>query len=120
MQRAAALTLTLVLAGGGTARAQAVIKVNDDVNVRLGVLGQFQGEWLEDPAADDTTQNLFIRRIRLLFGGQVAENVTFFIETDAPNLGKTLPAGKNISPGVIVQDAYAEFKLHDAFALDAG
>ncbi len=84
------------------------------------MLGQFQADWLEDPAADDTTQNLFIRRVRLLFAGQVAKNVTFFIETDAPNLGKTLPTGKNINPSVIVQDAYGEFKLHDAFALDAG
>jgi hypothetical protein len=39
---------------------------------------------------------------------------------DAPNLGKVLPGGTNISPAVIVQDAYGEFKLHDAFVLDAG
>jgi hypothetical protein len=115
-----ALTLGLLLAGAGTARAQVLIKVNDDVNFRLGVLGQFQAEWLEDPADDDTTQNLFIRRIRVLFGGQVAKNVTFFVETDAPNLGKTLPGGKNISPGAIVQDAFGEFKASDAFAIDAG
>jgi hypothetical protein len=90
------------------------------VNFKLGVLGQFQGDWLEDPAADDTTQNLFVRRIRLLFGGQVAKNVTFFVETDAPNLGKALSSGKNISPGMIVQDAYGELKVRDAFAIDAG
>jgi hypothetical protein len=120
LQTSLVFVLGLLFAGAGLARAQVLIKVNDDVNFRLGVLGQFQGEWLEDPAADDTTQNLFVRRIRLLFGGQVAKNVTFFVETDAPNLGKTLPAGKNISPGAIVQDAYAEFKAHDAFALDAG
>ena len=65
-----------------SARAQVVIKVNDDVNFKLGVLGQFQADWLGDPTADDTTQNLFIRRVRLLFGGQVAKNVTFFVETD--------------------------------------
>ena len=117
--RIAALTITLLVAGSVASRAQIVIKVNDDVNFKLGVLGQFQGDWLEDPGAD-TTQNLFIRRLRLLFGGQVAKNVTFFVETDAPNLGKTLPGGKNISPGVILQDAYAEFKAHDAFAIDAG
>lgn len=118
--RAAALALPWLLAGTAVARAQVLIKVSDDVNFKLGVLGQFQADWLEDPGADDTTQNLFIRRIRLLFGGQVAKNVSFFVETDAPNLGKTLPGGKNISPGAIVQDAYGEFKLHDAFALDAG
>ncbi len=102
------------------ADAQATINVSDDVNFRLGVLGQFQADWLEDPAADDTIQNLFIRRVRLLFGGQVAKNVTFFVETDSANLGKTLPGGKNISPGIAVQDAYGEFKPHEAFALDEG
>lgn len=120
LQTSLALALAWLFAGVADARAQVVIKVNDDVNFKLGVLGQFQADWLEDPPADDTTQNLFIRRIRLLFGGQVAKNVTFFVETDAPNLGKTLAGGKNISPGVIVQDAYGEFKARDAFAVDAG
>lgn len=110
----------LVIAAAAEGRAQAIITVNDDVNFKLGVLGQFQADWLGDPAADDVTQNLFIRRIRLLFGGQVAKGVTFFVETDAANLGKTLPGGKNIAPGVIVQDAYGEFKLSDVVALDAG
>jgi hypothetical protein len=120
LQTSLALALTWLFAGAVDARAQAVIKVNDDVNFKFGVLGQFQGDWLTEPATDDTAQNLFIRRIRLMFGGQVAKNVTFFVETDAPNLGKTLPNGKNISPGVVVQDAYAEFKVRDELALDAG
>ena len=118
--RVAALSLASLVCCAVPARAQVLIKVNEDVNFKLGVLGQFQADWLEDAVDDDTAQNLFIRRVRLLFGGQVAKNVTFFVETDAANLGKTLPTGKNISPGVIVQDAYGEFKLHNAFALDAG
>ena len=117
--QAPSLALAVALAAG-SAHAQVLIKVNDDVNFRLGVLGQFQADWLEDPDGEGFAQNLFIRRARLLFGGQVAKNVTFFVETDAPNLGKTLPAGKNISPAVVVQDAYGEFKAHDGFALDAG
>jgi len=108
--------MTVPVAG----RAQAVITVNDNVNFKLGVLGQFQADWLHDPAADDTAHNLFIRRIRLLFGGQVAKKVTFFVETDAPNLGKVLPGGTNISPAVNVQDAYGEFQLHPVLAIDAG
>jgi Phosphate-selective porin O and P len=103
-----------------SALAQAAITVNEDVNIKFGVLGQVQADWLEDPVTDDTTQNLFIRRIRVLVGGQVAKNVTFFVETDAPNLGRTLPGGKNISPAVVIQDAYVEWKVHDVFALDAG
>ncbi len=88
-RRMAAFALGWLVAGTTAARAQAVIRVNDDVNFKLGVLGQFQADWLESPTADETSQNLFIRRVRLLFGGQVAKNVTFFVETDAANLGKT-------------------------------
>jgi hypothetical protein len=56
----------------------------------------------------------------LITGGQVAKPVTFFIETDAPNLGRVLPTGKNIAPAVIVQDAFATFKAVNAFSVDAG
>jgi len=102
------------------ALAQAEIKVNDDVNFKLGVLGQFQVDTLHTDGTDATASNVFARRLRLLFGGSVAKNVTFFVETDSPNLGKTIAGAKNITPSIIVQDAYAEFKAVDAFMLDAG
>jgi len=114
------IALALFFTGEASAGAQIEIKVNENVNFKLGVLGQFQGDWLEDPAADATTQNVFIRRFRLMFGGQVARNVSFFAETDVPNLGKVLATGKNISPGVVMQDAYGEFRPRDEFMLDAG
>lgn len=120
LARLAAFTLALTIAAPLSLAAQVQIKVNDDVNFRLGMLGQFQGDWLEDPAEDDTQQNLFIRRLRLLFGGQVAKNVSFFVATDAPNLGKTVGGDKNISPELILQDAFAEVKLHDALAINVG
>ena len=53
----------MLLAAGTPAQAQVIIKVNEDVNFKFGVLGQFQADWLEDPVHDDTTQNLFVRRI---------------------------------------------------------
>jgi hypothetical protein len=102
------------------ARAQVLIKVNDNVNFKLGVLGQFQADTIHDTGTDVTATNLFVRRLRLLFGGQVAKDVTFFVETDTPNLGKTLATGKNITPSTIIQDAYGEFKPSNGFALDAG
>ena len=120
VSRLAASILACIVAAAAPAQAQVQIKVNEDVNFKLGVLGQFQADWLEDPVEDDTQQNLFIRRIRLLFGGQIAKNVSFFIETDAPNLGKTIGGDKNISPDVIVQDAYGEVRFHNALALDFG
>jgi hypothetical protein len=118
--RTAGLILAAILVSATPAVGQVLITVNEDVNFRLGALAQFQADWLEDPAADDTPQNLFIRRVRVLFGGQVAKNVTFFIETDAPNLGKTVSGNKEISPELIVQDAYGEFAFSNAFAVDFG
>ena len=32
----------------------------------------------------------FIRRVRIILGGEIAKNTTFFFETDAPNVGKVL------------------------------
>ena len=114
-----AVALVVILAGVPPASAQAVIKVNEDVNIRLGVLGQFQGDWLEDGETGDTP-NLFIRRIRLLFGGQVAKNVSFFVDTDAPNLGRKVGSTKNITPSMIIQDAYAEFRVNTGLMINAG
>ena len=115
---AAALLLLLAPA---PASAQLEIKGSGDASIKFGVLGQAQADAVDDPESDATTKNLFIRRIRLIVGGQVTKRVTFFVDTDAPNLGKVVPAGtKNIQPGIIVQDAYGEFKAGDQFALDAG
>ncbi len=99
------------------ARAQAIIKVNDNVFFRFGA--QFQG-WA-DEQQDATTkgyaQNLFIRRGRFLVTGQVAPNVTFFFQTDNPNVGK---APKSLGTGFLLQDFWAEWKLNDYFALSGG
>lgn len=120
LQRAAACAVASAILTATPAVAQIAIRADDDVQFTLGVLGQFQAETIDNPAPDANTNNLFIRRVRLLFGGQVAKNVSFFIETDAPNLGRTLPAGKNILPSTIIQDAYASFRVADAFTLEAG
>jgi hypothetical protein len=103
-----------------TASAQAMIKVSDTINVKFGMLVQTQADWTQDAATRGYQQNLFIRRVRFLVGGQVVPKVTFFFETDNPNLGKSVSGTKNISTGFTVQDAYLEWKVTDAFALDAG
>jgi hypothetical protein len=100
--------------------AQVVIDGGGDTNFKLGLLGQFQGDTIDNAGDEPRANNLFARRLRLMFGGQVARNVTFFVETDAPNLGKTLPGGKNIQPALMLQDAYAEIRVADALLIDAG
>jgi hypothetical protein len=104
--------------------AQAIIKVNDSINVRLGFLAQMQADFNQNVRQDSSyAQSLFLRRLRILVGGQVGSHLTFFLETDSPNLGRTtagLP--KNLQNPVFMQDAYVEVKpgTSNAFLLDFG
>jgi hypothetical protein len=109
---AGALTLTAAIA-----HSQAAIRVGDDVSIRFGTLLQAWGDWTQDPVTEGYAQNVFLRRVRLLVGGQVARNITFFVETDNPNLGR---APKNLGDGFIVQDALAEVKFDDPLTISAG
>lgn len=68
------------------AEGQLQIKAGDDTNIKFGVLIQAQADWTQDPVSEGYAQNLFLRRARILFGGQIIKNLTFFIETDSPNL----------------------------------
>ena len=112
-----ALVAAVFFAGSRTASGQAAIRVGEDVSLRFGALVQGWADWTEDPANDGYSQNLYLRRVRLLVGGQVAQNVTFFIETDNPNLGR---APKNLGTGFIVQDALVEVKFSDPLTISAG
>lgn len=125
--RSTLVILALVVAfAPGIASAQAVVKVNDDVNFRLGFFLQGWGDWQQN-AAGGYAQNLFLRRARFLLTGNVAKDVSFFFQTDNPNIGKstqTATSGttgvKNLSTGFVLQDAFVEWKVDNAFRLDAG
>jgi hypothetical protein len=110
--------LTLVLVTP-LLQAQAVIKVNDNVNLRFGLLLQSWADAQEDATTGGYGKNLFIRRIRFLVGGQISPNVSFFFETDNPNDGK---ATKALGSGFITQDAFLSWKPagSNAFIIDGG
>jgi hypothetical protein len=112
-----AFTAACLTVGAEVVHAQGSIRVGEDVNIRFGTLLQGWGDWTQDPATEGYFQNLYLRRVRLLVGGQVARNITFFIETDNPNLGR---APKNLGTGFIVQDALAEVKFSDALTISGG
>jgi len=94
--------------------------------VKFGFLAQPQAEWLETPSESDWSQNLFLRRMRILMGGKVANKWLFFIETDSPNLGKANPdkaanpSGAKDAGDVFIQDAYFTYDAMGAFKVDAG
>jgi hypothetical protein len=116
--------IVLAVVAPAIAHAQAVIKVNDSVSVRLGFLAQMWGDFNQNVRQDSSyAQNLFIRRLRLIVGGQVGSKVSFFMDTDSPNLGRTTTAaGKSLTSPVIIQDAWVEVKpgTSNALFLTAG
>jgi hypothetical protein len=121
MRKAATLLVLLVTSSliSTTARAQAVIKVNDDVNIKFGILLQGWADWTQDPVTEGYAQNLFLRRARLLMGGQIAPKVSFFVDTDSPNLGRVV-SGAKTTGGFILQDAIIEYKFADELILAGG
>ncbi len=117
----AAVALAALLAAPAAAQG---MKINDSTTLRVGILGQTWADWSENVRQDTSyAQNIFERRIRLLASGQWGSRVSFFFETDNPNLGRS-GAGftKGLGSGFITQDAYVEVKPTGdvAFAVDAG
>jgi hypothetical protein len=74
------------------AAAQIKISSNDErQSISFGIEGQVWADFHQD---QNTTgpqgyqQNLYLRRIRLIVGGELSDQISFFFETDQPNLGK--------------------------------
>lgn len=126
----ASIGIVLLALAPAVASAQVVVKVNDNVNFRLGL--QFQGwaDWTQDANSQAYSQNLLIRRIRFILDAHVAKDVSIFYQTDDPRIGNSGATGaKNIcssgancpASGFITQDAFVEWKLAgDALMLDGG
>lgn len=119
-------TMLAVLLGcvPAAASAQAVLKVNDSVSVRFGFLSQTWADFSQNVRQDSSyAQSIFERRLRFLMGVQVGPHVSFFFQTDNPNLGRSGPGfAKQLGSGFITQDAYVEVKpgSSNALLLDAG
>jgi hypothetical protein len=125
--RGASLLAVALLAVAPGASAQWVIENGDGTSgIQIGFLAQPQAEWLETPAGDGYSQNLFLRRFRILFGGHVTEKWSFFFETDSPNVGKANPdvtanpTGAKDAGTVFIQDALVTYTHNAAFKVDAG
>jgi len=87
--------------------------------LKLGVLLQPQAELIDTADAEDTSQNLFLRRARILLGGTYSERWSFFLETDSPNLGKGRSDGTKTND-FFIQDVFVTYSTGDAFKIDAG
>jgi hypothetical protein len=114
------LAVVIIAASVTPARAQWTLDTKDGkASLRFGFLAQPQLEVIDTPDNTATTKNIFLRRVRILFGGKVSDKWTFFFETDSPNLGKAT-AGVKDSGSVLMQDAFVTYNCCDAFKVDAG
>lgn len=124
-------SLLALIGAAFPAHGQAMVKVNDNVNFKLGFLIQPQADWTETinatgDGSNGFQQNLFIRRLRFIIGGQVAKNLFFFAETENLNLGKSTQAvgsttgTKSPGTGFALLDAVGEWRLAKEFNIQFG
>ena len=103
--------------------------------LRIGLLAQAQYQALSDPVLSGYSQNLYLRRLRILMTGTLFGKFDYFVETDSPNLllaGAPLandPFGPALKGGaaMAIQDAFITYRpladmkpLADAVKLDMG
>src|SRR5690348_2694482 len=98
-----ALAAIILLAPAAVPAAAQIAVKNEDVTIKFGVLGQIWGNFTQDSTSgvQGYQQNLYIRRARLIMGGDIGKDISFFFETDDPNLGKT---PKALGSGFMIQD----------------
>jgi len=115
------VTVCLLSAVAAPASAQWAIESKDgSSSIKFGFLVQGWAESFDSPDGNDPRKDLYFRRLRLLAGGKITNNFTFFMETDSPGLGKGLPDGSKQRPDIYIQDFVLSYKFADAITLDGG
>ncbi len=124
----AGLLAALVLAASAASAAK--IKVGEEGEFEARVLLQPQAAFINEGGIDGRSLgwDVGFRRARVILNGNVNKNLSFFFETDSPNIG--LSNGKGalfsaVNPGVpaqfmYVQDAMIHYKIDPAFTVDVG
>lgn len=119
--RCAALVLACVVGASSAAESQWRITSADGASsLSVGLLAQPQMEVVTAPEGADAATNFLIRRTRLIFGGKVGDRVSFFVETDAPNIGKADSAGRKDTASMFLQDVVLTYAVAGSINIDAG
>ncbi len=116
----AMLAITFAMAVLAPAQLSSQIAVmSEDISARFGIQGQLCANWSQDPTGTISgyAQNLYLRRARLIAGGEIGNDITFFLQTDSPNLGKT---PKSPTAGFMLQDAFLEWKAAAPLRINGG
>jgi hypothetical protein len=90
------------------------------MSAKFGLLSQIQLEKLDTADAQDTSDNIFFRRLRFMGGLKLSDKLNVFFETDVPNLGKGNADGSKNNADLFVQDFMVTYAFSKAFQLDGG
>ena len=91
-------------------------------SVTFGFLAQPQFESFTNPNGIGTANNLFLRRFRLTAGGKLTRKLSYFVESDSANLGKSVTTGSTTSrtADIFLQDAIVTYTFRPEFQIDGG
>jgi len=87
---------------------------------KLGILGQIQAQSLDTASTKDQTNDIFLRRARILGALKLSDKLSVFFETDSPNIGKSNPDGSKTTTNMYLQDFAVTYAQSNAFNVDAG
>lgn len=114
-------TLALALVATSGLMAQSPVQLTaKDATMKIGFLAKPAFEAIGSSTREGTTQNLFVRQMRLMVGGTLGTDFEYFFETDSPDLGKANADGTKKNAGLVVQDAVFTYKLTKDIKIDAG
>ena len=120
----AALLVASLIAAASPSPATAQLQftsADGKQSFKIGILGQLQAESIENGnAQDDSANNLFLRRLRLLGNFKLSDQLTVFFDTDSPNLGKGNPDGTKNNADIFIQDFVVTYAFRKEFQLDGG
>jgi hypothetical protein len=102
-----------------SAQSPAIIEGKDST-LKIGFFAQPTFEAIGGSPLEGTSQNLFFRRMRFMFSGNLGTNFEYFIATDNVNLGKDLGNGNKNNEGFRIADMVLTYKIAEKIKLDAG
>lgn len=101
---------------------QLKLELDNGTSIRFGALTQLQYEAAGDYAGQDVAQNIYMRRMMLLLGGNILKDFEYFIDTDFVDMLKAnTKDGIKSGPGFSLKDVLMTWKAAgDALRIDGG
>lgn len=113
------LALCALLVAPGAFGQWQITSEDGESSIKFGFLAVMRAD-SEELSNGDDLENLYFRRLRIMFGGKLAPKWSYFFETDSPNLGKSDADGNKNSGDVYIQDFFVTYTHTEAFKLDLG